>query len=192
MCCTFGEAFRSFLSPYTALASAGPCFRRGAKRCACTIVTCANKCCRRHKHDGQLVKKLKELMWSTNEYFKWAFTEAPLEPDFAASILQAFLGFVDHLACYFAPIGIPQKLVNMIIKVAKGFTADQRCNAAKARRWQAERLSSAALWQNMRPALKQMLESPSADTENAKTQDASDLEGSDAPKRPRRELARAH
>ena len=143
----------------------------------------AHSSCRYCKLDEQLCKKLESLTEAATSYFKWAATHPAhasgpaaeacdhvadgnkgSSSDSRIDALKAFLRFVDGAACYFAPIGVPAKLAGWIQKVAKGFSVEEREDAASSVRWQARNLQgSATLWRDMKPALRSALESASAD-----------------------------
>jgi hypothetical protein len=128
------------------------------------------------KHDEQLCKKIEQLTESAADYFKWAAASPPHD-DTAGSTgsaaascssstaaLTAFLRFVDGVACYFSPVGVPGKITSCVVRVAKGCATEARESAAAAVDWQAGSLrGSAKLWRDMKPALRTALESASAD-----------------------------
>lgn len=110
------------------------------------------------KVDEQLCKTLEHLLDSITDYCKWLPAHpAPRSP------LPRFLEFVDALACFFAAVGVPRKLLDAALRVAKGFPAAERERAALAVQWRARSLQgAAALWRGMKPALRVALEGASA------------------------------
>ena len=139
------------------------CSSRGlAQHCTCH--------CRYSKHDGQLVKKLQQLLDGVVEYFTWAAKHPPADADLLRALLGPFLAFVDKIACYFSGSGVPDKIISGILKVVKGFTAEQRERAAAAHSWCAASMAnSAKLWATAKPALRTALASAGAATAAAAT-----------------------
>jgi hypothetical protein len=133
-----------------------------ASKSACSLQGLRHVC-RYCKHDGQLVKKVQQLLDGAVDYFKWAAVHPSSHFALASLALQAFFAFVDTIGCFFAPVGVPGKLITGILRVAKGFAAVERERAAAAVPWRAGSLqNSAAMWRDIRPALRVALESASA------------------------------
>lgn len=130
---------------------------------AAAVFSACKSGCRYCKHDGQLVKKAEQLIDGAASYFKWASTHTAPCTEVAPLALRALLTFIDAAACFFAPVGVPAKLIAPVLRTLKGFAPAERERAAAAVAWRAQSLAgSAALWRDMRPALRVALESANA------------------------------
>ena len=94
------------------------------------------------------------------DFFQWQAAQPDLPEDRQFAAFHAYVAFVDHLACYYAPVGIPGKLIAAALKICRLQSADVRYQAAAGQAWEAASLrGSEAVWRDLKPALRVMLES---------------------------------
>jgi hypothetical protein len=104
---------------------------------------------------------LDQLIEDMTDYFQWQ-QKHPASLEVVEYSFVQFIQFVDSIACYFAPTGIPSKLAGAILKIARLYSVEVRERVTKKHSWRAPSLcGSTALWRDLKPALRASLESVS-------------------------------
>ena len=100
------------------------------------------------------------------DYFAWLQGSPPPAAPPATPPLPRLLAFLDRLSVFYAAVGVPRGLAGAALKVAKGFSPDERATAAQQVDWQSPSLKgSTMLWRSLKAALRNALETPIAEAQ---------------------------